>query len=99
MVVRPNIVEELLETPRGIAEVEEIAEEMRTSRARISAIDPEAYAGYVTDVACRAVGKRRDMRPVDVLRAFRAVHPNPVRGFPNIPADAKLPSDKAKAAA
>jgi hypothetical protein len=88
-------------TPEKSAETQEIADEVTESRERIRKVDSEAYGGFVTDEACRAVGRRRDMRAVDVLRAWRAHHPlrDPSALKRQIPPGAKQPSDEAKAVA
>jgi hypothetical protein len=71
----------------GVAvDTEAIAVEVEESRVRIRRADPAAYGGFVTDAACRAVGARRGLRPVDVLRAWRKHHPAPPHsGHPPIP--------------
>lgn len=87
-------------TPEKSAETEQIASEVVASRQRIRVVDPEAYSGFVTDAACRAVGKQREMRGVDVLRAFRAHHPiRESRASQLVPPGARQLSDAAKAAA
>lgn len=89
----------MIKTPELTPEVQLIADEVDASRERIREVDPEAYGGFVTDAACYAVAERRDMKPTDVLRAWRAVHPvkRPTTRWRRT--DARQPSDAAKAVA
>jgi hypothetical protein len=89
-----------ISTPEVTPEVEEIAAAVEASRKRIREVDPEAYAGFVTDAACYAVARRRDTKATDILRAWRALHPAPRRRFgPTIPPGANRVSEAGEAVA
>lgn len=89
----------MIKTPELTPDVQAIADEVDASRKRIREVDAEAYGGFVTDAACYAVARRRDMKATDVLRAWRAVHPAKRSVTHWTRTDARQPSDAAKAVA
>lgn len=77
-----------------------IADEIRESRDRIRAADPEAYSGFVTDEAVRAVADRRGLTWREALILYRAKYSIPPKNAAfGIPPGAKPVSEEAKAVA